>query len=210
MIIVGAKGFAKEILQIISVELNIEDIVFFDNVSKDLPNKLFNHFRILKSFDEVKKYLSISADKSFVLGLGSPKLREKLLNEFVNIGAIPKTVYAKNSEVGSFDVSISERTSILAGATISNSVSIGKGCLVYYNSVITHDCILGDFVEVSPSSTILGRCEIGDFTSIGAASVILPDVKIGKNVIIGAGTVVLNDVPDNSTIVGVPGKILNK
>ena len=51
MIIVGAKGFAKEILQIISVEMGIKDdeIVFFDDVSKDLPEKLFNRFSILRT-----------------------------------------------------------------------------------------------------------------------------------------------------------------
>jgi serine acetyltransferase len=33
-------------------------------------------------------------------------------------------------------------------------------------------------------------------------------MKVGKNVIICAGTVVINDIPDNSKVVGVPGKII--
>lgn len=33
-------------------------------------------------------------------------------------------------------------------------------------------------------------------------------IKIGNNVKIGANSVVLKDVPNNSTIVGVPGRIL--
>ena len=35
-------------------------------------------------------------------------------------------------------------------------------------------------------------------------------IKIGNNVKIGANAVVLYDVEDNSTVVGVPGKCVNK
>ena len=34
-------------------------------------------------------------------------------------------------------------------------------------------------------------------------------IKIGDNVKIGANSVVLANVPDNSTIVGIPGKVIN-
>ncbi|MBU2919812.1 acetyltransferase [Winogradskyella psychrotolerans] len=212
MIIIGAKGFAKEVLQIVSVDMDLPDdhIVFFDNVSEGLPLKIYNRFKILKSFDEVKNYLSESEDKSFVLGLGNPKLRQKLFIQFIELGALPVSVISKNVDIGSFEVNIGEGTSIMSGVKISNSVEMGKGGLIYYNSIITHDCIIGDFVEVSPNVTILGRSRIGSGTSLGASSVILPDVTVGNNVIVGAGAVVLNDVPNNSTIVGVPGRIISK
>lgn len=212
MIIVGAKGFAKELLQIVSVEMNLadEDIVFFDNINQDLPSKLYNRFKILRSFEEVKIYLSQTEDKSFILGLGNPLLRKKLFEQFTQIGAQPVSIISKNTDIGSFEVNIKVGATILSGVKISNSVEIGIGCLIYYNSIVTHDCIIGDFVEVAPNVIILGRSSIGDNSSLGASSVILPDITIGSNVIVGAGTVVLNDVPNNSTIVGVPGRILAK
>lgn len=210
MIIVGAKGLAKEILQIASVDMKLldDDVLFFDDVNNDLPEKLFGKFKTLRSFDEVKKYLSTSKDKSFVLGLGNPLLRKKMFEQFIGLGAEPRRIISNNAEIGSFDVSIGEGTAIMSGAQISNSVEINKGCLIYFNSVITHDCVIGEFVEVSPNATVLGRCTIGNYTTIGSGAIILPDVKIGNNVTVGAGTVVLNNVPDNSTIVGVPGKII--
>lgn len=212
MIIVGAKGLATELLQIISIDLkiNTKDIVFFDNVSKDLPDLIYDKFKILKSFEEVEKYVSESKDYRFVLGLGNPELRFNLYEKFIVLGLNFFTIKSSNAEIGSFNVKIEEGCSVLSGAIISNSVFIGKGCLIYYNSVITHDCSLGDFVQVSPNVTISGRCKIGSFTSIGVNASILPDVTIGKSVVIGAGAVVLNDVPDNSVIIGVPGKILKR
>jgi len=212
MIIVGAKGFAKEILQIVSVDIGFpdKDIVFFDNVSGDLPLKLYNRFNILTSFEEVETYLLKTEDKSFVLGLGQPTFREVLYHKFINLGAEPIVVFSKNCEVGSFDVNIGKGSSIMSGVVITNSITIGRGCLINLNATIGHDCELRDFVEVSPNVNISGRCIIGKGSSIGTSAVIIPDVSIGKNVIVGAGTVVIKDVPDNCTVVGVPGKIISK
>ena len=211
MIIVGAKGFAKEILQIVSVDMGLKDsdIVFFDNVSNDLPKKLYNRFNILKSFDEVKNYLFKSNDKNFVLGLGNPNHRQNMFEKFVSLGATPKTVIANKAELGSFEVILGDATSVMSGAILTNSIRIGKGCLININATIGHDCVIGDFVELSPNVNISGRCEIGSNSSIGTNAIIIPDVKIGENVIVGAGTVVLKNVPDNATIVGVPGKIIS-
>jgi sugar O-acyltransferase (sialic acid O-acetyltransferase NeuD family) len=212
MIIVGAKGLAKELLQIVSVDMNLpdENIVFFDNLSQDLPDKLYGRFQILRSFEGVKTYLSQTENKSFVLGLGNPLLRSKLFKQFIELGAQPISVISKNADVGSFEVNIKKGTSILSGAKISNSVKIGQGCLLYYNSIITHDAVIGDFVEISPNAIVLGRSTIGDNTSLGASSIILPDIIVGNNVIIGAGSVVLKDIPDNCNVVGVPGEIISK
>ena len=45
---------------------------------------------------------------------------------------------------------------------------------------------------------------------IGAGAKVLGNITIGDNVRIGAGSVVINDVPDNSTVVGVPGRIVQQ
>ena len=43
---------------------------------------------------------------------------------------------------------------------------------------------------------------------IGAGAKVLGPINIGNNSKIGANAVVLKDVPPNSTVVGVPGKIV--
>lgn len=117
MIIIGANGFAKELLQVISVDYKPDDIVFFDNVNKDTPNYIFEEFKILKSFEEGKAYFQKTKDKSFVMGLGSPIYRETLYNNFVNLGGVPITTISKNAEIGSFDVSIGYGTAIMSGVS---------------------------------------------------------------------------------------------
>lgn len=50
---------------------------------------------------------------------------------------------------------------------------------------------------------------IGDNCFIGCSAKILGGIHIGDNVKIGANAVVIKDVPDNCTVVGVLGKIIN-
>ena len=98
----------------------------------------------------------------------------------------------------------------MVNSVFSNSVILGKGCIVYYNVLITHDCIVGDFVFLFPVVTLLGHVQVGAFTQIGANATILPKVKIGKNVIVGAGSIVTKDVPDNCLVFGSPARIVKE
>ena len=43
-----------------------------------------------------------------------------------------------------------------------------------------------------------------------AAAVVLPGVFVGQGCIIGAGSAVVSDIPAFSTIIGVPGRIVQK
>lgn len=207
MIIVGAKGFAKEVLEILHQNDQLEGLAFYDDVNADLPDLLYGKFPVLKNEMQVKDHFQ-KFGNSFTLGIGSPLLRKKMHDKFVQVGGELKSTISRFSDIGNYDVMIGEGSNILSGAILSNSVSVGKANIIYYNSIITHDVITGDFVEISPGAKLLGRCIVGNFSSIGSNAVILPDVKVGKNVTVGAGAVVSKDLPDNCVAVGIPAKII--
>lgn len=207
MLIIGAKGFAKEILEVFHRLNTLDNIAFYDDVNVDIGSFLFETFPILKSESEAKIFFE-SMTKEFTIGIGNPLLRYKLCQKFSNLGGIYSNSISPDSQIGSYDVEIGIGTNILPNSVISNSVKIGKGCIIYYNVIITHDCNVGDFVELSPNAILLGRVEVGDFSHIGANATILPNVKIGKNVIIGAGAIVNKNIPDNCVAVGIPAKII--
>ena len=73
MLIIGAKGFSKEILEILHLRGELKILYFFDNVN----GKLFGQFPILKTTFEVQKYFE-NIDKRFSIGIRNPQLREKL------------------------------------------------------------------------------------------------------------------------------------
>jgi sugar O-acyltransferase (sialic acid O-acetyltransferase NeuD family) len=209
MLIVGAKGFAKEVLEVVHQLNQLENLVFFDDVNDDIKGSLYEKFPILKTSEEVSDYFK-TIDNRFTIGIGNPVLRKKLCDKFISFGGVFTSTISPLANIGLYEIQIGNGTNILSGAILSNSSKLGMGCIVYYNSIITHDCNVGDFVEISPSATLLGRCTVGSFSQIGANATVLPDIVIGRNVIIGAGSVVTKDIPDDCVAVGIPAKIIKE
>lgn len=82
-----------------------------------------------------------------------------------------------------------------------------SGIIIARNVIFTGKATIYQHVTIAESNknsfTVIGKN-----VSIGAGAVILKNVKIGNNVKIGANAVVTKDVPDNTTVVGVPARII--
>ena len=208
MIIAGAKGFAKELLEILYRDYRYKEIAFYDDVSKELPETLFGKFKIIKTKHDLKAALKLNA--YFTLGVGVPKVRFQLDKLFTENGGLTKTIISNNASVGSFDTVIQEGCAIMDGVLISNNIKVGSGCLINANTIVAHDSTIGAFADIAPNVTISGNCKVGNFVSIGTGVILLPGVTIGDNAIIGAGSVVKNNIPNNSLVIGTPGKVIKK
>jgi sugar O-acyltransferase (sialic acid O-acetyltransferase NeuD family) len=209
MLIVGAKGFAKEVLEVFYQLDRLENIAFYDDVNEEINGNLYDIFPIFKTEIEIVNFFA-KIDKKFTIGIGNPILRYKLYHKFIKLGGEFVSSISPLAQIGSNEVLIGQGSNVLCNSIFSSSVTLGIGCIVYYNVLITHDCVIEDFVEMSPNVILLGNVRVGAFTQIGANSTILPKIKIGKNVIIGAGSVVTKDIPDNCMVFGVPAKIIEE
>ncbi|HXZ23954.1 MAG TPA: serine O-acetyltransferase [Methanomassiliicoccales archaeon] len=109
----------------------------------------------------------------------------------------------------------------LTGADIHPGATIGKGFFIDHASgvVIGETSVIGDNVSIFQGVTLGGvsadrgkkrHPTIGNNVTIGAHAVVLGDITVGEGVKIGAGSVVIKDVPPNSTVVGVPGKVVRR
>jgi len=210
MIVVGAGGFAKELIDqlVTKNQFTHENLYFFDEI--DHSRQAIYGFEILHSIDEIKHIFS-KVSKEFCLGLGTPKARYKLCKKFEDLGGVLKSVVSSNAGIGNFDVQIGDGVCIMSNALISNGVILGKGSLINANVLVGHDVTIGDFCDIAPGAKISGNCQIGNYVSIGTGAIILPKIKIGDNSFIGAGSVVSNNIPENSMVVGIlPSRVVNK
>lgn len=206
MLVIGAKGHAKEILDILDKRHQTNNLFFFDDKSNDLTNNLFGLFTIIK---DIKDVPSIFAnDNRFILGLGGVQNRYQLYNKFKNIGGKPENLISYTANIGPYNIQLENGLNIMHNVSITSETKIGMGTLLNSYVSVHHDCIIGEFCEISPGARILGKVKIGNFTSIGANAVILPGITIGNNVIVGAGAVVTKNIPDHETWIGVPAKKL--
>ncbi len=88
----------------------------------------------------------------------------------------------------------------------------GMGVVIGETTEIGNDVTIYHQVTLGGTSTKKGKRHptIGNSVVIGAGAKILGPVRIGDNCKIGANSVVIKDVPPNSTVVGIPGKIVRR
>jgi sugar O-acyltransferase (sialic acid O-acetyltransferase NeuD family) len=205
MIIIGAGGYAKELLEIFHQKGETKDLAFYDDINPYDGKLLFDRYRILRNEIEVKDFFR-NKDNKFIIGIGNPQLRRKLCERFIALGGELASLISPRANIGSYEVQIGAGTNIMDGAVFSNCTETGIGCIIYYNVAITHDCKLGNFVQVSPGVSVLGSVFIDDFVMIGGNATILPKIRIGKSSVIAAGAVITKSVPDYALMVGNPAK----
>jgi serine O-acetyltransferase len=115
---------------------------------------------------------------------------------------------------------ISNLARLLTGIEIHPGAKIGEGLFIDHGMGV----VIGETAEIGANVTLyqgvtLGGTgkekgkrhpTIGDNVVIATGAKVLGSFKVGNNSKIGAGSVVLAEVPPNSTVVGIPGKVVVK
>ena len=100
------------------------------------------------------------------------------------------------------------------GAKIGNRVFIdhGMGIVIGETAIIGNNCLLYQGVTLVGIGKDRGKRHptLGCNVTVGAGAKILGNINIGSNARVGAGAVVVKDVPANSTVVGIPGRIVSQ
>ncbi|WP_042453910.1 serine O-acetyltransferase [Neobacillus dielmonensis] len=113
---------------------------------------------------------------------------------------------------------ISQTSRFFTGIEIHPGAKIGKRFFIDHGMgvVIGETCEIGDNVTVYQGVTLGGTGKekgkrhptIKDNVLIATGAKVLGSITIGENSKVGGGSVVLKDVPPNSTVVGIPGRVV--
>ncbi|MFW5982001.1 MAG: serine O-acetyltransferase [Halanaerobiaceae bacterium] len=113
---------------------------------------------------------------------------------------------------------ISQLARFLTGVEIHPGAKIGRGFFIDHGMgvVIGETTEIGENVTLYQGVTLGGTGKekgkrhptIGNDVLVGAGAKVLGSIYVGNDSKIGAGSVVLKDVPENSTVVGIPGRII--
>ena len=115
---------------------------------------------------------------------------------------------------------ISQRTVRKTGIEIHPGATIGKGLFIDHGNgvIIGETAIIGDNVTLYQGVTLGGTGKekgkrhptIKDNVMISAGAKVIGSFTVGENAKIGAGSVVVDEVPPNSTVVGIPGRVVKR
>ena len=106
----------------------------------------------------------------------------------------------------------------LTGIEIHPAVKIGKNLFIDHGMgiVIGETTMIGDNVSIYQGVTLGGtkwekkkrHPTINDNVIIGAGAKVLGPILVGKNSKVGANSVVTKNVPSNSTVIGIPARVI--
>jgi len=106
----------------------------------------------------------------------------------------------------------------LTGIDIHPGAKLGKGLFIDHGMgvVIGETTEIGDNVTLYQGVTLGGTGKetgkrhptLGDNVVVASGAKVLGSFKVGSNSKIGAGSVVLCEVPENSVVVGIPGRVV--
>lgn len=208
--IFGAGGFGREVKLIIDALNESDDnkyqfIGFYDD---GIPKgTIVNHFPVLGGVREINE-----ADESLslVLAIGDPLVKKSILSKINNDKIHYPTLIHPKASISSDFVNIGKGCIICEGTIVTCNIEIHDFVILNLCCTVGHDTIIQDYCAFMPSVNISGEVVIGKGVYVGTGTKIINQLMIGENVTIGAGAVVIRNIPDNVTVVGNPGRVLER
>jgi sugar O-acyltransferase (sialic acid O-acetyltransferase NeuD family) len=189
LVLIGAGGFAREILAEVYLQNKVRLKCFVDDeywVEGLYKISEFNHLT-----------------QKAIIAVGNPADKLKLLAK------LPKNTkfwnyISPNAYVN--DLKLGTGNFICAGVIITTNVTIGNHVHLNLQTTIGHDSLLGDYVTTAPSVNISGNVTVGKGVYLGTKSCVKEKISICDNVTLGMNAGVVRNIEESGIYVGTPAK----
>lgn len=203
IIIVGAGGFGRELLQWIKDINRVEHIWNIKGFIDDNPNSLDGSncdYPVIGSTNDYKP----DNNEVFACAIANPKIKEKVVSSLKSKGAKFVSVIHPTAIIGD-NIEIGEGLVAYPNSSITTNVKLGS-FITLLSSGIGHDAEVDDFSTISSFCDITGGVKLGKRVFLGSHVTIIPGRKIGNDAYIAAGSVVFTNVKENTKMMGNPAK----
>ena len=203
LIIVGAGGFARELLQwikdinIVNPTWNIKG--FIDDDLKALEGKACDYSVIGTITDWIPK-----ENEVFALAIASPKTKEIIANKMKAKGAQFADIIHPKAEVCDFSEH-GEGIVMYPGASLNPNSKVGNFVTIL-SSGIPHDAVVEDYATISSFCGLTREVHIGKRAYLADHVCILPGHSVGDDAYVGMGSVVVRNVKAGKKVFGNPAK----
>ncbi|MFM7135858.1 MAG: acetyltransferase [Planctomycetota bacterium] len=205
IIIVGAGGFGREVLQWARQAWPAHAAKIAGFLSDD-PHAIDGHRPTLPILGSPDSFEPRPHD-GFILAIGIRGVRREVAERLAARGARfltvihPTAIVADTAVIGSGSV-------ICPYAVVSDAARLGRCVLVNYHASLGHDAAAGDFAVLSPYATLGGQAEVQSGAFMAIRATVGPRVTVGADTVIAANSCALGDVPAGKLVYGVPGRVV--
>ncbi len=203
IIIVGAGGLGREVLQLVK-DINAHTASFtikgfIDDNANALHGKECSHDII----GSIESWVP-APDEVFVVAIANPKEKQMLAEKLKSRGAQfaslihPTAIISAHTKLG-MGLIVYPYARINVNCTVGDFVTL-------LSSPIGHDSIIGNYCTITTNCTITGDVSLGMRVFVGSGSTIIPHISIGDDAYIGAGSVVINHLKPGMKVMGNPAR----
>ena len=209
IVILGSSGFGTEVLWLLEdnnqrkKEWNI--LGFIDDFS---DSSEILGYPVLGNDEWLLKY---ERPVNAVCAFGNPALRCKVAEKFLNRAkyiTFPNLI--SRAAVVSKHTIMGQGNIICANSAISPTACLHNFVISNLSCTVGHNVVISNFATLNPGSSVSGNVMIGEGCEIGTGTHIIQGVRIGPYTVTGAGSTIIRDTPGYCTVVGVPGRVLEK
>jgi sugar O-acyltransferase (sialic acid O-acetyltransferase NeuD family) len=207
IVIVGAGGFGREVLQWARDAWPSQASLIAGFLSDDL-GRLERYSAGVGILSKVVDYRPEAGDY-LLLAIGVPYSRRRVAECLKSRGSSFVTLVHPDARVAS-TATIGEGSIICPYAIVSDSAAIGRCVLVNYHASFGHDAVAGDYAVLSPYASLGGGARIEDEVFLGLHASVGPGKLIGIRSKVSANSCALVSAPSDSLVFGVPGRIVRR
>lgn len=145
--------------------------------------------------------------RMFAVGIGNNQARlwwcRKLIQDGFELPPLvhPAAWVSPSAQLG-------EGVFVGAGVVVQAEAKIGRAALVNTHATVEHHVEIGAGAHLGPGAVLAGLVQVGEEAMIGAGAVVKDRIQVGARAIVGAGAAVVQNVAPETTVVGVPAKVL--
>lgn len=206
ILIIGSGQHSNSVVDILTLQNDIDDIYIFDKEVKNQKLKKVNGKNIkILNFKEIYSFESSSS--LFFVAIGDNKIRQKIFLELKNKGFKSTNIISKKSTISN-NFEIGEGNFISNGVIINNSSKIGNNNIINTGVIIEHDDQVGSHNHLCPGVKLAGGVNIKNNVFIGMGSIIDRSVTIDNNCFISPGSIILKNLEKNKKILSVRNQII--
>lgn len=145
----------------------------------------------------------------FFCAIGDNSARARIAALAESFGWQPATL-VHPSAVLAATVEVGAGTYIGPLTVVAANSKIGTHVIIDMHVSIGHDAVLKDFCAVFPGARISGFCRVEEYALVGSNATLLPSTCVGERAIVGAASLAHGLVEPDTTIFGVPGRLIPK